>query len=138
VENLTKLKMSIELTKRYKESRISPVHYLKENSMPLILTMGGLLEALAFDVKISPSKTVAKIFHNPPHTIEVQEFFDDGAGHSNPDSLIQTGLDRKIFDLALKRKYIQPMEFQGGYSSKEFEITKIGRDEFLKIKELNK
>ncbi len=106
--------------------------------MGIILTMEAFLEALLVDPEASNNKTSAKVFHNPPETIEVKEFFDNGKEDPNSDSLVRSGVHPEIFDTALKAGYIQKAQYAGGFLLKDFVITEKGKEQLVKIKRRNK
>ncbi len=110
---------------------------MPQRDLSPVTTMLGLLGILYCDMfghrKIGAVVNRSRLL-NGPDKITVEEFFDDGKGHSGAFTSQSTSVEPGIFQEALSRRFITGLLKPGYVSDIEFEITDDGRHELFRLR----
>lgn len=93
-----------------------------------ISTMMGLLRAMARAYGSRKTGALLRILRSTPPKVFVEEYFDDGKGHSGAFTSDCTDVVPKLFERALVERYVSGVLKPGYVSSCEFAITDFGND----------
>ncbi|HUY05564.1 MAG TPA: hypothetical protein VMV62_02540 [Candidatus Paceibacterota bacterium] len=101
-----------------------------------ISTMMGLLRAMIREYGSRKTGAILRCIRSTPPEIYVEEFFDDGKGHSGAFTSDRADVVPELFERALHAHYLSGKLEPGYVSDWEFEITDSGRDEYWRRKRI--
>jgi hypothetical protein len=95
-----------------------------------ITTMMGLLRAMTREYGSRKTGAILKRASSTPPEIYVEEYFDDGKGHSGAFTSDRTDVTPELFDRAWQKGYLHG-KFEIGYVSDwEFKVTDFGTETY--------
>lgn len=101
-----------------------------------ISTMTGLLRAMTREYGSRKTGAILHRLRSTPLEIYVEEFFDDGKGHSGAFSSEDTPVTEEVFQQAIRERYIGGKLEPGYVSQWEFVITEFGQQTYYERRKI--